>query len=172
MACLQKSAMNFLKKSMALKKYCLQLPALMLSPSPFRQSSQAHVSNQMPPIYCSARFKRSNLTGVVPSGTWLTQDGHYVIIGGNGDSIYSRLMAAVGRPDMSSDNPLYANNSQRCLQEAEIMEVWGSLRTGSRVPVLGSRVLNVRAWIIVLKCNGYNIVVQSAVCSATGCKEM
>ena len=38
------------------------------------------------------------------------------------------------------------------------MEVWGSLRTGSRVPVLGSRVLNVRAWIIVLKCNGYNIV--------------
>lgn len=61
--------------------------------------------------------------GVVPSGTLQTSDGHYVIIGGNGDSIYSRLMAAVGRPDMSADNPEYANNSQRCLREAEIMEV-------------------------------------------------
>lgn len=115
-----------------------EFSALIFPPYPFWKRFEAYVSNQMPPIYCHARFKISNLTGVVPSGTWLTQDGHYVIIGGNGDSIYSRLMAAVGRPDMGSDNPLYANNSQRCLQEAEIMEVWASLRIGSRVPVLGS----------------------------------
>eukprot|EP00951_Prasinocladus_malaysianus_P047103 scaffold648902_cov46-Prasinocladus_malaysianus.AAC.1 len=30
-------------------------------------------------------------------------------------------MAAVGRPDMGADNPLYASNSQRVLREGEIM---------------------------------------------------
>ena len=34
--------------------------------------------------------------GVVPSATLRTRDGKYAIIGGNGDSVYSRLMAAVG----------------------------------------------------------------------------
>ena len=32
--------------------------------------------------------------GVVPSATLQTKDGRWVIIGGNGDSVYSRLMAA------------------------------------------------------------------------------
>lgn len=60
---------------------------------------------------------------MVPSATLKTKDGRYVIIGGNGDSVYSRLMAAVGRPDMGADNPLYANNSERCKREDEIYEV-------------------------------------------------
>ena len=34
--------------------------------------------------------------GVVPSATLRTRDGKYAIIGGNGDSVYSRLMAVVG----------------------------------------------------------------------------
>lgn len=38
--------------------------------------------------------------GVVPSATFETKEGRYVIIGGNGDSIYTRLMAAVGHPEM------------------------------------------------------------------------
>ncbi len=45
------------------------------------------------------------LSGVVPSGTFRTREGKYVVIGGNGDSVYSRLMAAIGRPDMAADNP-------------------------------------------------------------------
>ena len=61
--------------------------------------------------------------GVVPSGTWRTKDGKYVVVGGNGDSIYSRLMAAVGRQDMAADNPDYADNSRRCEREDEINEV-------------------------------------------------
>ena len=52
--------------------------------------------------------------GVVPSATMQSRDGKYVIIGGNGDSVYSRLMAAVGRPEMGSQNPMYATNTLRC----------------------------------------------------------
>ena len=61
--------------------------------------------------------------GVVPSATFQTKDGRYVIIGGNGDSIYMRLMTAVGRPDMGSSNPLYKSNSDRCKHEKEIYAV-------------------------------------------------
>jgi len=43
--------------------------------------------------------------GVVPSATFETKEGKYVIIGGNGDSIYTRLMTAVGRPDMFTPPP-------------------------------------------------------------------
>ena len=46
-----------------------------------------------------------------------------MVVGGNGDSIYSRLMSAVGRQDMAADNPDYADNSRRCERETEIMEV-------------------------------------------------
>jgi crotonobetainyl-CoA:carnitine CoA-transferase CaiB-like acyl-CoA transferase len=47
----------------------------------------------------------STLTGVVPSGCWSTSDAKWVIIGGNGNSVYGRLMAAIGRPDMGLENP-------------------------------------------------------------------
>lgn len=46
-----------------------------------------------------------------------------MVVGGNGDSIYSRLMAAVGRQDMAADNPDFADNSRRCEREDEINEV-------------------------------------------------
>ena len=69
----------------------------------------------------------TTLTGVVPSATMQSKDGKYVIIGGNGDSVYSRLMAAVGRPDMASSNPLYATNTHRCQRADEIYKVGGTL---------------------------------------------
>jgi len=77
---------------------------------------------------CRARKGKPQLvcgvcTGVVPSATMQSKDGKYVIIGGNGDSVYSRLMAAVGRPDMSSANPLYATNTHRCQRADEIYKV-------------------------------------------------
>eukprot|EP00891_Asterochloris_glomerata_P004193 jgi/Astpho2/4193/e_gw1.00064.29.1_t len=67
----------------------------------------------------------STISGVVPSATLETLDGRWIIIGGNGDSIYSRLMAAVGRPDMGAQNPDYATNTQRCQREMEIYQVLG-----------------------------------------------
>ncbi|KAG1451105.1 hypothetical protein G6F56_008170 [Rhizopus delemar] len=42
----------------------------------------------------------TTLTGIVPTNTYPCQDGKHVIIGGNGDSIYVRLMNAIGRPDL------------------------------------------------------------------------
>ena len=61
----------------------------------------------------------STLTGIVPTNTYSCADGKYVIIGGNGDSIYKRLMHAVGRDDLGED-PRMANNAGRVDNEPEI----------------------------------------------------
>jgi crotonobetainyl-CoA:carnitine CoA-transferase CaiB-like acyl-CoA transferase len=61
----------------------------------------------------------STLTGIVPTNTYLCRDGKYVIIGGNGDSIFRRLMHTAGRPDMAQDVRL-ADNAGRVVHEAEI----------------------------------------------------
>lgn len=46
----------------------------------------------------------TTLTGIVPTNTYPCKDGKHVIIGGNGDSIYVRLMNAIGRSDLVSDS--------------------------------------------------------------------
>ena len=61
----------------------------------------------------------STLTGIVPTNTYVCRDGKYVIIGGNGDSIFRRLMHAAGRPDMAAD-PRLADNAGRVRHEAAI----------------------------------------------------
>lgn len=61
----------------------------------------------------------STITGIVPTNTYLCRDGKYVIIGGNGESIYQRLMKAAGLPEMASD-PKYAGNENRVVHEREI----------------------------------------------------
>ena len=54
----------------------------------------------------------STITGIVPTNTYLCSDGKHVVIGGNGDSIYVRLMTAIGREDLAND-PRLAGNSGR-----------------------------------------------------------
>jgi crotonobetainyl-CoA:carnitine CoA-transferase CaiB-like acyl-CoA transferase len=61
----------------------------------------------------------SKLTGIVPTNTYPCKDGKYIIIGGNGDSIFRRLMTAAGRPDMAAD-PRFAHNHDRVQHEREI----------------------------------------------------
>ena len=61
----------------------------------------------------------ARLPGIVPSNSYACSDGKYVIIGGNGDSIFQRLMKAVGRSDLASD-PRVATNPGRVQHEAEI----------------------------------------------------
>lgn len=61
----------------------------------------------------------STVTGIVPTNTYLCGDNKYVIIGGNGDSIFTRLMKAAGRSDMAAD-PRLASNSGRVEHEEEI----------------------------------------------------
>ena len=59
------------------------------------------------------------LPGISPSNTYATGDGSYVVIGGNSDPIFKRLMQAVGRADLSTD-PELSNNTGRVKRNAEI----------------------------------------------------
>jgi crotonobetainyl-CoA:carnitine CoA-transferase CaiB-like acyl-CoA transferase len=61
----------------------------------------------------------STLTGIVPTNTYPCADGKFVIIGGNGDSIFRRLMTAAGRPEMAAD-PRLADNSGRVAHQSEV----------------------------------------------------
>ena len=61
----------------------------------------------------------TTVTGIVPTNTYRCRDGRYVVIGGNGDSIYRRLMNAADRPDMAED-PRLSSNAGRVEHEAEI----------------------------------------------------
>jgi crotonobetainyl-CoA:carnitine CoA-transferase CaiB-like acyl-CoA transferase len=61
----------------------------------------------------------STLTGIVPTNTYRCRDGKYVIIGGNGDSIFQRLMRVAGRPELATD-PRLADNAGRVVHEQEI----------------------------------------------------
>ena len=63
----------------------------------------------------------TTITGIVPTNTYRCDDGKYVVIGGNGDSIFKRLMTAAGRPDMA-DNAAMADNAGRVQHETEIDE--------------------------------------------------
>lgn len=61
----------------------------------------------------------TTVTGIVPTNTYKCADGKYLVIGGNGDSIFVRLMRAVGREDMA-DNKAYATNADRVRYEKDI----------------------------------------------------
>ena len=61
----------------------------------------------------------TTLTGIVPTNTYRCQDDKYVVIGGNGDSIFRRLMNAAGYPEMA-ENPEMADNEGRVNNEAII----------------------------------------------------
>ena len=59
------------------------------------------------------------LPGIAPSNAYRCADGQYVLIAGNGDSIYKRLMALIGRVDLGED-PALAFNDGRAKRVAEI----------------------------------------------------
>ena len=61
----------------------------------------------------------TTVTGIVPTNTYRCKDDKYLVIGGNGDSIFVRLMQAVGRDDMA-ENKAYATNADRVRHEAQI----------------------------------------------------
>ena len=61
----------------------------------------------------------STLTGIVPTNTYPCLDGRHVIIGGNGDSIFRRLMNAAAREDLARD-PRLADNAGRVAHQSEV----------------------------------------------------
>ena len=86
----------------------------------------------------------SALPGIAPSNAYRCQDG-YVLVAGNGDSIFKRLMDVIGRPDLGAD-PGLAGNTGRVERVAELdaaIEAWTMGRSvqqvlqalgGARVP--------------------------------------
>ena len=66
----------------------------------------------------------ASLPGIVPSNTYVTRDGKYVVIGANADSIFRRMMNAIGRPDLATD-PALAHNDGRVARTEEIERVIG-----------------------------------------------
>ncbi|MCG8316677.1 MAG: CoA transferase [Pseudomonadales bacterium] len=71
----------------------------------------------------------TTVTGIVPTNTYRCADNKYVVIGGNGDSIFKRLMEAIGRQDLAADSRLDTNQG-RVQHEAEIDKALSSW-TGS-----------------------------------------
>ena len=77
----------------------------------------------------------STVTGIVPTNTYRCADGKYVIVGGNADSIFKRLMQAAGRPDLA-DDPRLADNAGRVAHEGEIdaaIAAWTGSLTAAEV---------------------------------------
>jgi formyl-CoA transferase len=67
----------------------------------------------------------SALPGIAPSNAYRCTDG-YVLVAGNGDSIFKRLMQTIGREDLAADAQL-ASNAGRVARVAEIdaaIEAW------------------------------------------------
>jgi formyl-CoA transferase len=61
----------------------------------------------------------AKLEGIVPTSTYPTKDGKFIIIGANGDSIFRRLMTKIGRADLAA-HPEMQNNAGRVGHEAAI----------------------------------------------------
>ena len=76
----------------------------------------------------------SALPGIAPSNAYRCADG-FVLIAGNGDSIFKRLMQAVGRSDLGAD-PGLVDNAGRVARVAELdlaIEGWTQTRSVAEV---------------------------------------
>ena len=77
----------------------------------------------------------STLPGIAPSNLYPCRDGAYVLIAGNADALFRRLMSAIGRDDLR-DDPALAKNDGRAAQMARIdnaIAAWTSKFTQEEV---------------------------------------
>jgi formyl-CoA transferase len=80
----------------------------------------------------------SALPGIAPTNAYACRDGSYVLVAGNGDSIFKRLMQAIGRADLAAD-PRFAHNDGRAAASDELdaaIGAWTAQR--SRADVLAA----------------------------------
>ena len=79
----------------------------------------------------------SSVTGIVPTNAYpclpsptSPNTPSYIVIGANGDTLYTKLMNAISRPDLTG--PDYAHNTHRVERQAEIEDaISGWTRTRS-----------------------------------------
>jgi len=77
----------------------------------------------------------TTVTGIVPTNTYTCGDGKHVVIGGNGDSIYRRLMTAAQRTDLA-EHPEMQSNAGRVIHEREIdaaLSAWCANHTAAQI---------------------------------------
>lgn len=65
------------------------------------------------------------MDGIAPSNSYPCADGTSVIVAGNGDGIFRRLMTVIGRPDLGED-PALASNAGRWAQRDRLDDAIGS----------------------------------------------
>ena len=93
----------------------------------------------MVPEFDVAGFVRERtgniMPGITPSNTHTTRDGRHLIIGGNGDAIFRRLMLAVGRADLADDPGLASNAGRdaRAIELYGVIDAWVAARDGDSV---------------------------------------
>jgi formyl-CoA transferase len=77
----------------------------------------------------------SALPGIAPSNAYQCRDGKYVLIAGNGDSIFKRLMQVIGREDLGQDAELGSNDGRvkRVDELDRAIGVWASQMTAEQV---------------------------------------
>ncbi len=83
----------------------------------------------------------SALPGIAPTNAYQCADGGYVLVAGNGDSIFKRLMTVIGRDDLGND-PQLGNNDGRVKRVVELDQAIGewakSLSTTKALEILDS----------------------------------
>lgn len=103
------------------------------------------VMESLLPEYAAFGYQRersgSSLPGISPSNTYACFDDQYVVIAGNGDAIFRRLMMAIARPDLAEDAQL-AHNDGRVKHNHmldQVIGAWTAERTLQTVlEVLGA----------------------------------
>lgn len=73
------------------------------------------------------------MEGIAPTNAYTCVDGSSIVIAGNGDAIFQRLMEIIGRPDLGAD-PLLATNDLRWIRRDELDRAigeWTATRTSA-----------------------------------------
>jgi formyl-CoA transferase len=73
----------------------------------------------------------ASLPGIAPSNTYRCRDGRHVIVAGNSDGIFRRLMHAIDRPDLAAD-PALQDNAGRVAHAARLddaIDLWTGARS-------------------------------------------
>jgi crotonobetainyl-CoA:carnitine CoA-transferase CaiB-like acyl-CoA transferase len=98
------------------------------------ESVFAMMESLLPEFDASGQVRQpsgSALPGITPSNAYRCLGGDYVLIAGNGDSIFKRLMCAIGREDLANDESL-AHNDGRSEQTEMIdaaIQIWTEERS-------------------------------------------
>jgi formyl-CoA transferase len=77
----------------------------------------------------------STLPGIAPSNLYPCRGGAYVLIAGNADALFRRLMGAIGRDDLRDDAALAKNDGRAAQMERidEAIAAWTAQRTREEV---------------------------------------